>query len=129
MILSLNQIYFTFFLTGGTFWLKSEPTLTNIRTRTELPRRRSLRSRAPQKNVLRYPDFARARFFILIRMRTFFCGSLPSTIRAGGGASDGSQAKSFPPNPLHFLPARFVRRGKDIILLLLQESQFVVVVR
>jgi hypothetical protein len=28
--------------------------LTNIRTRNEPPRRRSLRSRAPQKNVLRY---------------------------------------------------------------------------
>jgi len=30
--------------------------------------------------------FARARFFSSKRMRTFFCGSLPSTTRAGGGA-------------------------------------------
>ena len=50
---------------NGTFWLKSEPTLTNIRTRNEPPRRRSLRSRAPQKNILRFSDFARARFFLL----------------------------------------------------------------
>src|SRR3989344_6776258 len=41
-------------MTGGTFWLKSEPTLTNIRTKNEPPRRRSPPSPAPQKKILRY---------------------------------------------------------------------------
>jgi len=65
-------------------------------------------ARVPRRKIFSaISDFARARFFSSKRMGTFFCRSLPSTIRAGGGASDGSQAKSFlPPNPLHFLPAR-----------------------
>ena len=50
--------------------------------------------------------FVRARFFTSKKMRTFFCGSLPSTIRAGGEATHSLgrlAGKKFSPlNPLHF---------------------------
>src|SRR3989338_1287380 len=39
-------------------------------------RRRSLRSRTPQKNTLCSFHFARAGFFLLLMKRVFFCGVL-----------------------------------------------------
>src|SRR3990167_10881867 len=46
--------------------------------RMKPPRRRSLTLAAPQKNTLCSFHFARARFFLLLMKRVFFCGVLPS---------------------------------------------------
>ena len=71
-------------------------------------------ARVPSRKMfLAFRICARQIFFSSKRMRIFFCGSLPSTIRAGGGASDGSQAKSFLLQPSPFfacLPLKSVSR-------------------
>src|SRR3990167_963908 len=95
-------------------------------------RRRSLRSRTPQKNTLCSFHFARAGFFLLLMKRVFFCGALPSKYSGrwrdwphfdlarekrnspqtplplfscsnGTGKEAGGQ-KFLPPNPLPFCP-------------------------
>ncbi len=60
----------------------------------------------PQKNTLCSFHFARARFFLLLMKRVFFCGVLPPSIQAGGGTGLNliSKRKSgIPPKP----PFRF----------------------
>src|SRR3989344_5082121 len=57
----------------------------------DLPRR---------KTFFTFSDLHAPPIFSSKRMRTFFCGSLPSMNRADGGAGSGSQAKNFlPPTP------------------------------
>ncbi len=67
---------------GGTFWLKSEPFLTKIRTANfdAPPRRRSLTLATPQKSFLHIFYFARARFFCgraIVKIYSRLCPAPP----------------------------------------------------
>src|SRR3989344_2228165 len=52
-----------------------------------------------QKNILRFSDFARDRFFLLKRKRIFFCSVPPSKYSGGGAGLLRSGAAEFPPHP------------------------------